>query len=61
MDNHYPLLIQTPLRNLQKTMHHLGSAYTRRFNRSHAKDGSLFRGRYKCKLVESENYLTKLS
>jgi putative transposase len=61
MSNHYHLMVHTPLPNLQRAMRHLGSVYTQRFNRVHTRDGPLFRGRYKSKLVESETYLTRLS
>jgi len=61
MDNHYHLLLNTPYPNLQKAMRHLGGVYTQRFNRSHKKEGSLFKGRYKSKLIQSETYLTQVS
>lgn len=60
MHNHYHLLIHTPRPNLQKAMAHLGSIYTRRFNRLHKTDGHLFRGRYKAILVQEEDYLRNL-
>lgn len=60
MSNHYHLLLNTPLPNLNKAMRHLAGIYTQRFNRAHHRDGPLFRGRYKSKIVESEHYLTKL-
>src|SRR3989344_3580494 len=60
MHNHYHLLIRTPKPNLQKAMRHVGSLYTRRFNKIHKTDGHLFRGRYKAILVEEEGYLQNL-
>lgn len=61
MPNHYHLLIRTPLANLSKAMRHLNGVYTQRFNLMTARDGALFRGRYKAVLVESETYLARLS
>ena len=61
MDNHYHLLIHTPLANLAKTMQYLDGVYTQRFNRSVRRDGPLFRGRYKAILIDEENYLLQVS
>lgn len=61
MTNHYHLMLHTPLPNLQKAMRHLGSVYTQRINRAYGRDGPLFRGRYKAKIIETETYLTRLS
>lgn len=61
MDNHYHLLIRTPLGNISRIMQHLDGLYTQRFNRSVKRDGPLFRGRYKSILVEADVYLLRLS
>lgn len=60
MDNHYHLLVHTPLGGLGRAMRHLNGIYTQRFNKALKTDGPLFRGRYKALLVESEEYLTEL-
>ena len=60
MDNHYHLLIHTPSGNLGRAMRHINGVYTQRFNYFHGSDGSLFRGRYKARIVESEEYLLEL-
>ena len=60
MPNHYHLLVQTPQGNLSRCMRHLNGVYTQRFNRRHGFDGQLFRGRYKCILVEADSYLLQL-
>ena len=60
MDNHYHLLVHTPLGGLGRAMRHLNGLYTQNFNRLLGTDGPLFRGRYKALLVESEEYLTEL-
>ncbi|MBA3535953.1 MAG: transposase [Tatlockia sp.] len=60
MNNHYHLLIETPLANLSKGMRHLNGVYTQRFNKEHNHVGHVFQGRYKSILVEKENYLLEL-
>ena len=59
MDNHYHLLVRTPLGNLGRAMRHLGGVYTQRYNRMNEIDGHLFRGRYKAILIEDSDYLFK--
>jgi REP element-mobilizing transposase RayT len=61
MDNHYHLLLRTPIANLSKSMQWLGATYTRRFNLNHFQSGHLFQGRYKSILVENDAYLMQLS
>jgi len=61
MDNHYHLVLETPLGNLLKVMHGINSAYTGYFNRKHDRSGHLFQGRYKGILVEKDRYLLELS
>ncbi|MGE5341544.1 MAG: REP-associated tyrosine transposase [Candidatus Omnitrophota bacterium] len=61
MDNHYHLLIETPLGNLSRGMMQLNSVYTQNFNRRHNRIGHLFQGRFKSILVEKEAYLLELS
>jgi REP element-mobilizing transposase RayT len=61
MGNHYHLLLRTRKANLSKSMHWLGSTYTRRFNLRHLRNGHLFQGRFKSILVQNEAYLMQLS
>ncbi len=60
MSTHYHLLIQTPEGNISRSMRHLNGVYTQRYNRLHHCDGQLFRGRYKCILVDADSYLLEL-
>jgi len=60
MPNHYHLLIQTPEGNISRSMRHVNGVYTQRYNRTHHCDGQLFRGRYKCILVDGDSYLLEL-
>ena len=61
MTNHYHLLIETPKANLSQIMQHINGKYTQWHNRKHAKDGTLFRGRYKSVLVDEDSYLLQLT
>jgi len=61
MDNHYHLLIRTPLGNLTKTMHYLNASYTNWVKAKHDIVGPVFQGRYKSILIEDESYLLTLS
>ncbi len=56
MDNHYHLLLSTPIAGLARPMRHLDGIYTQKFNRVHHRDGPLFRGRYKAILIDAEEY-----
>ena len=61
MGNHYHLLVETPEANLSKGMRQLNGVYTQRFNRTHARVGHVFQGRYKAILVEKHAYLLELA
>ena len=52
MDNHYHLLIETPLANLSQAMQWLNVSYSVWFNRRHERVGPLFQGRFKAVVVE---------
>lgn len=61
MDNHYHILLETPLGNLPKIMAHINGAYTNYFNAKWERSGHLFQGRYKSILVEADEYAKELS
>jgi len=61
MDNHYHLLIETPVGNLSQIMRHINGAYTTYFNVKRARSGHLFQGRYKAILVEKDECAKELS
>ena len=56
MSNHYHVCLRTPKGNLSRVMRHVDGLYTQRFNRSHGRDGSLFRGRYRAILIDADEY-----
>jgi len=61
MDNHFHLLVETPLGNLSEFMRHFNISYTGYFNRRHNRVGHLYQGRYKSILVEKDTYMSVLS
>src|SRR4030042_609617 len=52
MENHFHLLIETPLGNLGGFMRHFNITYTGYYNRRHNRVGHLYQGRYKRILEE---------
>lgn len=58
MDNHLHLLL-TPLQEgaLSRLMQSLGRSYVRRFNLRHGRSGTLWEGRYRSTVIDSERYL----
>lgn len=60
MPNHYHLLVHTPRAGLSRAMRHLNGVYTQYFNRRHRRDGPLLKGRYKARLIDSNEYLIEL-
>lgn len=58
MDNHFHLLL-TPVtaEGVPRMMQAVGRAYVRRFNNRHGRTGTLWEGRYKSTLVQTERYL----
>jgi len=61
MDDHFHLLLETPDGNLSRAMHQLNSSYSNWFRTKYGIKGSVFRGRYRCVLMEKDGYLTRLS
>ena len=59
--NGYDLLLRTNEPNLSKCMQWFSGAYTRRFNSKNKRRGHLFRGRFRCVLVEDKSWLAELS
>ena len=61
MDNHFHLLVKTPLGNLQEFMRHFNISYTGWYNRRHRRSGHLYQGRYHSFLIDADNYLKEVS
>jgi len=60
MPNHYHLLLEVPRGNLSAVMRHIGLVFTQAYNRAHGLDGPLFRGRFKNRLVQDDDYWAHL-
>lgn len=56
MDNHYHLLLETPLPNLSRGMRQLNGLYAQWFNHRHDRSGHLFGGRFKSVVVERDEH-----
>ena len=61
MGSHYHILIETPKANLSRIMRHVNGVYTQRYNSLSQSDGSLFKGRFKAVLIDSNGYLLQIS
>jgi REP element-mobilizing transposase RayT len=61
MNNHYHIILETPLGNLSTILHHINAGYTNYYNRRHNRVGHLFQGRYKAILVDKDAYILELS
>ncbi|MFQ5843872.1 MAG: transposase [Planctomycetota bacterium] len=56
LDNHYHLLVRSPSGHLSEAMRRIQNTYSRFFNRRHRRDGSLWRGRFLSRAVETITY-----
>jgi len=58
MTNHVHLLLSADIAGaVSATMHRVGSAYVRHINRIHGRTGTLFEGRFRSSVVQTERYL----
>lgn len=60
MDNHYHLVVETPLPNLPAGMRQLNGRYAQAFNARHDRSGHVFQSRYRSVFVERDSYLLEL-
>jgi REP element-mobilizing transposase RayT len=61
MDNHFHLMVESPLGNVSQAMRQFNVAYTGYYNRRHRRSGHLYQGRFKAIVVEADAYLLELS
>jgi putative transposase len=61
MNNHFHILLETPLPNLSRAIQWINVSYAGYFNRKHHRNGHLFQGRFKSILVDADEYLKHLS
>jgi putative transposase len=57
MDNHFHLLVETPVPNLARGMRELNGVYAQHFNLRHGRSGHFFGGRYSALLVKRDSHL----
>jgi len=60
MTNHFHLLLRPTMDNFSRAMRHFSHTYVQRVNRRHARDGPLFKGRFKSILVGEEGYFLQV-
>jgi REP element-mobilizing transposase RayT len=60
MDNHFHLLVLTPLANLPRGMQQLNSGYAQWFNRQRARRGPVLEDRYHGALIQREPHLLEV-
>ena len=60
MDNHFHLLVRTPLANLPRGMQRINSGYAQAFNRRYERGGPLFQRRYHAELVQRDAHLLEV-
>lgn len=56
MTTHFHLLVRSPVGRLSEALRRIQNEYVRHFNRTRRRDGALFRGRFRSKLVDSLVY-----
>ena len=61
MDNHYHLLVETPLPNLSLGMRQLNGLYAQWFNRRHDRSGHVFGGRFKSIAVDRDEHFLEVA
>lgn len=62
MPNHFHLLIQELVDGgISEFLRKVSDSYTRYFNTKHERIGSLFQGKFKAKLIETDEYLLQVS
>ena len=60
--NHFHFILeQVAERGIEKFMHRLGTGHSKYFNTRHKRSGALFQGKFKAKLIDSNEYLLHLS
>lgn len=61
LDNHFHFLLkQEADGGIAKFMQRFGGGYTKYFNARHKRSGSLFQGKFKSKLIDSNDYLLRV-
>lgn len=60
--NHFHFILeQVAERGIEKFMHRIGTGFSKYFNARYKRSGTLFQGKFKAKLIDSNEYLLHLS
>lgn len=60
--NHFHLILEQVVpRGIERFMHKLGMGYSKYFNTKYKRSGALFQGKFRAKLIDSNEYLLHLS
>src|SRR3990167_7805832 len=60
--NHFHFMLeQVSEKGIEKFMHRLGTGFSKYFNAKYKRSGSLFQGKFKAKLIDTNEYLLHLS
>jgi REP element-mobilizing transposase RayT len=60
MPTHYHVVLEVKVDDLSNGMQRLNSSYAHYFNRRHGRTGALFQGRFRTRLVDTDEYLDEL-
>jgi REP element-mobilizing transposase RayT len=60
MSNHFHLALRSSAVPLSRTMHFLQNGFSREFNRRWCRTGPLWQSRYKAKLIDEQDYLSRV-
>ena len=61
MDNHTHVLVDANGADISKVMHGINFSYAMYYNKKYQREGSLFKDRFKSKIVDSDRYLKTVS
>jgi putative transposase len=61
MPTHYHVIVEARVDRLSRGMQRLNGLYARYFNARHGRTGALFQGRFHARVVDSDEYLARLS
>ena len=60
MENHFHLIVRTPVPNLARGMQQVNSQFAQYYNKRHNRIGPLFAGRYGAKLIQRDAHLLEV-
>ena len=61
MPNHYHLVVRVPNEDISAGMHRVNFRYAQHFNDRHSLSGHVLQGRFKTRVIESDEYLLEVA